>query len=355
MRINYYNLRKIYSDEIQKNVKNKKKLYRFELSSEEYFLSMKDELENDTYDGGKYNIFLIYRPKLRVIMSQSIYDKTINHYITRYVLVPKLEKYLCPQNAATRKGMGLDYAVKLLKKYIEENKKYDKFYFLKLDIKKYFYNIDHEVLKSLIKNDLDEDEFKIISKIIDSTDDEYINVRIEKLSRKYSDLPLYKYGKGLPIGNMSSQFLAIFYLSRLHHYIVHNLHIKHLVVYMDDYILIHPDKDYLRRCLKIIENILNKDYKLELNKDKTYIKSSVEGITFLGYHFKVINRRTVVTLTSDVKMKIRKSVKRTKYLYVVNNMCDFKHVFSSINTIKNSYKYANNYYNKETLEKYFYN
>ena len=105
MRINYYNLRKIYSDEIQKNVKNKKKLYRFELYSEEYFLSMKDELENDTYDGGKYNIFLIYRPKLRVIMSQSIYDKTINHYITRYVLVPKLEKYLCPQNAATRKTL----------------------------------------------------------------------------------------------------------------------------------------------------------------------------------------------------------------------------------------------------------
>ena len=342
MKVNYYNLRKIYYEEIQKNVKNKKKLYRFELYSEEYFLSMKEELENNTYDGGKYNVFLIYRPKIRVIMSQSIYDKTINHYITRYVLGPKLEKYLCPQNAATRKNMGLDYGIKLLKKYIEVNKGYGQFYFLKLDIKKYFYNIDHGILKSLIKNDLGEDEFEIISKIIDSTDDDYINVQIENLSKKYTDLPHYKLGKGLPIGNMSSQFLAIFYLSRLHHYIVHNLHIKHLVIYMDDYILIHQDKDYLKNCYIIIENILKRDYKLELNKNKSYIKSSLEGITFLGYHFKVVNNKTIVSLTRDAKKKIRKRVKRAKYLYE-NNLCDFKYAFSSINTIKNAYKYANNF------------
>ena len=67
-------------------------------------------------------------------MSQSIYDKTINHYITRTVLEPKLSKYLCNNNVATRKHMGTSYGIELLKKFIEQNKKYDKFYFLKLDI-----------------------------------------------------------------------------------------------------------------------------------------------------------------------------------------------------------------------------
>ena len=351
MKVNYYELRNIYYSEINKNVKNKKKLYHFEKKKEEYLLSMYDEIKNNTYTGGKYNIFLIYRPKLRVIMSQSIYDKTINHYITRTVLEPKLSKYLCNNNVATRKHMGTSYGIELLKKFIEQNKKYDKFYFLKLDIKKFFYNIDHEVLKSLIRKDLDDEEFLVISRIIDSTNREYINKTINKLD---SELPEYKYGKGLPIGNLSSQFLAIFYLSRLHHYIIHDLHIKHLVVYMDDYILIHPDKDYLKKVLKTIENKLKNQYKLEINKNKTYIKSSSEGIVFLGYHFKVINKKTYITLASDVKRKIRKNIKTTKYL-ITNNKISFKSAFSSINTIKYSYKYTKSKYIKNTLEKYWYN
>ena len=65
-----------------------------------------------------YNIFLVFEPKIRVIMAQGIYDKIINHYITRYILMPKLEKYLENRNCATRKGMGTSYAIKLLKKVL---------------------------------------------------------------------------------------------------------------------------------------------------------------------------------------------------------------------------------------------
>ena len=79
-------------------------------------------------------------------MSTSVYDKIINHYVARYILIPKLEKYLNERNCATRKNMGTSYAIELLKKDIEYYKRYDKFYFLKLDISKYFYKIDHEVL-----------------------------------------------------------------------------------------------------------------------------------------------------------------------------------------------------------------
>ena len=97
------------------------------------------------------NIFLAFEPKIRFIMEQGIYDKIINHYITRYILMPKLEKYLGNRNCATRKVMVTSYAIKLLKKDIEIFKKYNKFYFLKIDISKYFYSLDHEVIISIVK------------------------------------------------------------------------------------------------------------------------------------------------------------------------------------------------------------
>ena len=126
----------------------------------EYLVNIKKVLEDSLYDGGKHNIFLVFEPKIRVIMAQGIYDKIINHYITRYILMPKLEKYLENRNCATRKGMGTSSAIKLLKKDIESFKKYKNFYFLKLDISKYFYRLDHEVIISIVKQDLNPEEIK---------------------------------------------------------------------------------------------------------------------------------------------------------------------------------------------------
>lgn len=88
-----------------------------------------------------------------MIITQGIYEKIINYYVTRYILIPKLEKYLNNRNCATRKGMGTSYVIRLLKQDIESFKKYNKFYFLKLDISKYFYSLDHEIIISIIKQD----------------------------------------------------------------------------------------------------------------------------------------------------------------------------------------------------------
>ena len=120
----------LYKTEVKKNVRNTKKILDFEKYKMEYIVDIKNMVENNLYDGGKYNIFLVFESKVRVIMTQGIYDKIINHYVTRYILIPKLEKYLNNRNCATRKGMGTSYAIKLLKNDIESFKKYDKFYFL---------------------------------------------------------------------------------------------------------------------------------------------------------------------------------------------------------------------------------
>ena len=139
---------------INKNVKNKNKLYKFELKKEQYFLDMCIKLSNDKYDGGNYNLFLVHRPKIRLIMSQGIYDKTINHYITRTILEPKLSKYLSDNNVATRKGMGTNKGILLLKSFIEKNKKYGKFYFLKIIIEKQEFKenrYDEYLIKTYLK------------------------------------------------------------------------------------------------------------------------------------------------------------------------------------------------------------
>ena len=119
---------------------------------------------------------------------------------------------------------------------------------------------------------------------------------------------------------------------------IHNLHLK-IVTYMDDYIIIHQNKEYLKECLDIITNKLYNEYNLLVNKNKTYISSSRNGISFLGYNFKVINNKTIIRLNSNSKKNIKKGIKRTKYLFT-NNLINFDKLFSSIENYKHSYPYT---------------
>lgn len=225
----------IYEKQISKSIKNKKRLYDFDKMKIQYMNYIYNTLTSGKYDGGKYNVFMITSPKKRIVMSQNLCDKIMNHYITKEILEPKLERYLDDRNIATRKNYGVSYGISLVKKYFEKLKKEGNFYCLKIDISKYFYNINHEVLKKMIEDKLDKDEFLCIDKVIDSTNQEYINNHIRNLKAKYNakDIPLYQKGKGLPIGNLTSQFLAIFYFHELDHKIVHNYKIKYYVRYMD--------------------------------------------------------------------------------------------------------------------------
>lgn len=229
----FLELLNIYEKEIRKNTKNKRKVYLFEIYKMSYIKEIENILESKNRYICIYQIFLIFEPKVRVVMSLPIKDKVLNHYVTRYILIPKLEKYLNQRNVATRKDMGVGLARKLFKKYLSKMKSKN-FYILKMDIEKYFYSIDHEVLKDLLKEKLNKKEFNLIRDIIDSTSVEYINKKIEFLEKKYEiELPRYEYGKGLPIGNMTSQFLSIFYLYKLDHKIIHDYHLKYYMKYMD--------------------------------------------------------------------------------------------------------------------------
>lgn len=256
--------------------------------------------------------------------------------------------------------MGTDYGIRLLKHYYELYKKYDTFYILKLDIKKYFYSIDHNVLKAMLIDKLDDYEYKIICNIIDSTNDSYVNEEIRKIKEKYNNkevdnIPYYLYDKGLAIGLMTNQTLAIFYLYKLHNFINKKLKLKHFISYMDDIIIIHRNKEYLKYSLSEIEEFLKPTLKLQLNKNKTKIVRCDEWVEFLGYNFKIDNMKTIVRIRGKSLRRIKNNIKKTKYLYD-NNMISFEKCFCVINNYKYSYKYdqsrkVNNLINKYWRER----
>lgn len=349
------NLLKIYESEISKNVKNKKKLYNFEANKMQNITNILSMLNDGKIGHQKYNIFLIYEPKCRLIMSLNVNDKIINHFVTRYSLEKKLTKYLDNRNVATRKNMGTDYGIRLIEKYLRELKCGNaKFFILKLDISKYFYSIDHNVLKSELKDKLDDYEYDIISKIIDTTNAEYVNKEIlYNISKNNIDLPLYYFGKGLPIGNMTSQFLSIFYLHRLDHFIVHNLKLKYYVRYMDDFIIMDKDLDKLKQAKEIIIKKLASEYKLKVNTKKTFIVNSKTGFVFLGYVFRVIDGKIVMKIKKSNLEKIKRRIKKVNYLFKNKKISHYK-AFCTIMTYSNCYKYCSNIKVLKLIDRYFY-
>ena len=203
------------TNKVCSNVKDKRKVDRFESYKMEHVINIKNRLESKNYNFDKYNIFMISDPKYRIVMGQSIEDKVINHLAAKYFLSNVFEPKFIDSMVATRVGKGTSYGIKLMKKYLNDMKrKYDNFYFLKIDIKKYFYNMDHDVLKCILrKNIKDEDALYLLNQIIDLTNKEYINKEInrlkseklkyikdEKIVNEINNIPLYEYGKGSSIG-----------------------------------------------------------------------------------------------------------------------------------------------------------
>lgn len=208
-----YKLENIFSayDEVCRNTKNKRKVANYKQYKCIYISRIYKTLITKNYTVGPYNIFNIYEPKKRRIVSQNMHDKVINHLVSRYILYPSLLPCLVDSNVASRKGLGTKKGVELASNFHRICKiKYNKYYILKCDISKFFASIDHNILKQkLLKKIKDKDALNIVFSIIDSDTN------------------------GLSIGNMTSQALAIFYLNDLDHFIKEKLQIKYYVRYQD--------------------------------------------------------------------------------------------------------------------------
>ena len=318
----------IYKKQVKANTKNKRKIYKFEEYYTANITNVFHLLNDEKYKVNEYNIFLIKDPKYRIIMSQKMNDKIINHVMAD-ILIKVLDSSLIDTNVATRKNKGTHYGIKYLKKYLN-NLKSSTIYALKFDISKYFYNIDHKVLKNMLRKKIKDKEYlNILFKIIDSTNSN-VNDRITKIKKNEIEflrmtnlhdknkrieevkrIPLYHYGKGLPIGNMTSQIMAVFYLNELDHYIKEKLHVKCYIRYMDDGVLLSNDKEYLKYCLDKIEKMVNK-YKLQLNDKTRIINVSKEGLDFLGFRFYIWHNKVVMKVRKDTKKRFKRKLKLIK-------------------------------------------
>lgn len=304
--LKYENLLKQFY-RIKSSCRNKKMIYNFEINLNQNVLTILKKLYNKNYIYSKYRIFIICKPKYRIIMSENMPDKMVNHLISEYVLLPFLEPKLIDTNVATRKAKGSGYTFNKILNYLNAlSLEKKEIFVLKIDIKKYFYRINHEILMKLIKKYIkDQDCLNIIKYTIDTTNYDYINNKINELKAKeinkvnklnislkekdlkineITKLPIYQKGKGLPIGNMTSQILAIFYLNEVDHYIKEDLKCKYYIRYMDDLVILDNDYQKLVKIFKLIEKRINK-LDLEINTKSNIYKVS-EGFSFLGYTFK---------------------------------------------------------------------
>ena len=201
-----------------------------------------------------YSQFTIYEPKERLISVVPFIDRVMHHAIMN-VLEPVFEKQFIFHTYACRKGKGSHKAIK----YAFSKAKNCE-YFLKLDVKKYFENIDHNILK------------RKLSKIIKDK---------ECLDLLFDIIDSFSIEKGLPIGNLTSQFFANLYLSELDHFVLENLKPSGYCRYMDDFILFSNSKIDLKKMLNSIESFCLNNLLLTL---KPYILGkSKDGIAFLGY------------------------------------------------------------------------
>lgn len=315
---------------VKKTCKNKKEIYYFSLNLNTNIYSIYKELKERTYKPNKYKCFMIFEPKARLVMSQSIRDKIVNHFITNYYLIPYLDSSLIDSNVATRKNKGTSYANKLLIKYINKiiiNNKPDEIYVLKIDIHKYFYNIDHFILIDKLKHDLyDIDVINLIYLFLKETNNNYINNRINYYNKIYNtDIPLYMNNKGLSIGAMCSQFLAIYLCNDLHHYIKQNLRCKYFITYMDDYLFIDTNKDRLKYIYRKINSYLNK-LNLSINKKSNIYRVS-NGFNFLGYKYIYKNNNIIKKYNKKTYHKI---ITKLNYLKD-NNIVKYKRSLASYN------------------------
>lgn len=295
---NIYNFENIIQayNEVCRNTKNKHKVSVFKEYKCVYISRIYNILKNKEYKPSSYNVFTIYEPKERRIVSQNMQDKIINHLVSRYILYPAILPCLLDVNVASRKNLGTSEGIRKALQFHKICKiKYKEYYILKCDISKFFASINHNILKEKLKRRIkDKDALKIIFDIIDFEPN------------------------GLSIGAMTSQILAIFYLNDLDHFIKEKLKIKYYIRYQDDFLLFHQSKEYLKYCLKEIKIFLDKE-NLILN-NKTRIYKNTNNFIFLGRDKKGNYSRY---------RTINKKIKRNKYLYK-NNKITLSGIASSI-------------------------
>lgn len=313
---------------------------------EENLIELQNELIWKTYSVGRYNIFYVYEPKKRMIMSLQFKDRVAQHAIYS-VLNPYFEKQFISDSYACRAGKGTHRAIRQLQRWLRKtDRSLKRFYYLKLDISKYFYRVDHEVLMGILQRKIaDKDLLHVLSVIINCEDTHFgLPLGADVGNVAYDEL----LGEvGLPIGNLTSQMFANLYLNELDQHCKHHLHLHYYIRYMDDIIILHHDKKYLERIKQDIAKFLADNLHLQLNS-KTCIRPTSMGIEFVG--FRVWSTHIKLRKKTAEKMK-----KRLKYQFAAyrNGEIDRETLDRSIASYRGILQHFNSYGLRQSLNELY--
>lgn len=293
--------------------KGKHSVASFYFDLENEIIELKRELESGSYRPGPYTQFEILEPKPRKICSSVFRDRVVHHAICNY-LEPIFEDRAIYDSYACREKKGSHVAVVRCQKFTRKFA-----YYLKCDVRKFFESVDHEVLKRLLRRILkDERLLHLLDLIIDH------------------EVPGGQKGKSIPIGNLTSQHFANFYLDGLDHHIKDHLGVRGYVRYMDDFISFSDRKEDLHSLLTEIRTFLNDSLNLKLKEKVTTLAPVTEGVSFLG--FRVYPQ--LIRIKRENLTRLRTKVRRKEELYVKGKITE-KELIQSVGSMVSHVSHAN--------------
>ncbi|MEX1130521.1 MAG: reverse transcriptase/maturase family protein [Candidatus Woykebacteria bacterium] len=307
-------------DEFKKDKRKKKDVGNFERHLEDNIFDLHKELVNKTYKHSAYTGFYVLDPKVRHIHKALVRDRIVHHALFK-ILNPIFEptfisdSFSCRENYGTHKGFEklVKYSRKVSKNYKSPC------WVLKCDIRKFFDSVDHKILLGFLEAKIkDPDLIHLFREIVGSYEVEV--------------------GKGLPIGNLTSQLFANVYLNPLDQFVKHKLKVKYYVRYTDDFVLLSQDENYLLEIIEHLKNFLNSELKLSLHPNKVSLRKLSQGIDFLGYvslpYHQVLRTRT--------KKRIFRKIKEKALLYKASSISS-ETLDQSIQSYLGVLKHANTY------------
>jgi len=269
----------------QKARKGKKQQYGVKLhdeNREQNILNLHELLRSQQYQTSAYTTFKIYEPKERLVFRLPYYPDRITHHAILNILEPLFMKWFTADTYSCIKGKGIHGAFNAVKRALKDEA--NTTYCLKFDIRKFYPNINHVVLKHLLRRKIkDARLLQLLDEIIDSAD-------------------------GLPIGNYLSQYFANFYLTWFDHWIKENKKIKYYFRYADDVVILSADKESLHALLQEIISYMREELRLELKSNYQVFPVEARGIDFVGYRF----YHTHILLRKTIKQNFARMLARRK-------------------------------------------
>lgn len=247
---------------------------RFNFRQEQELLGLSAELKSQSYQPGQFTTHWIYRPKPRLISAAPYRDRVVHHALMN-ILEPILDRHFHPDSYACRKTKGTHAAANRLQSLMHRYK-----YALQCDIRKFFPSIDHSLLKETFRRLIkDRKVLWLMDLIVDHSNEQ------EEVFDWFDGDGLFtplEHQKGLPIGNLTSQWFANWMLNDLDHYITSRLGIGGYMRYCDDFVLLHNDRGLLKETIKQVTGYLG-GRRLRLHRRKLFVRPVRAGLTFVGY------------------------------------------------------------------------